>query len=68
MQLLIHFYYIDQSGVATFSENDRSSFQEQVFGRAAATGIAIASGSLPLTTQFELQKQVLAAAPSTKVT
>ena len=58
---------MNANGQATFSEKVKENFQSKVFGHATASSIAIASGNLPLSTQFQLQKRVLAIAPSSKV-
>ena len=53
--------------MATITKKEKETFKAQVYARATAASVAISSGILPLSTQFELQKQLRMTAPSTKV-
>ena len=59
--------HMKSNGLATFSSAEEEKFQSKVFGRATASSIAIASGNLPLTSQFALQSNSLSVAPSSKI-
>lgn len=58
---------MNRNGQATISKNQMDAVENEAFYSASAQMVPIAYGNLALTTQFEMQKQAMSAAPSHRV-